>query len=89
MVEFAPFVMIVLIVAIVSWSRLQRAKLDREVRATPTDSAEAQQLRGEVRRLSERVQVLESIVTDGDHRRSVALEREIEALRAPERETRP
>ncbi|WP_174274928.1 hypothetical protein [Sphingomonas bacterium] len=50
------------------------------------DDREAEALRGEVRLLKDRIQVLERIVTDADHTRGLALEREIEALRQ-DRET--
>lgn len=80
MVEIAPFLMVVLIVAIVSWSRLQRAKYDT-AKAPPADRLEADRLTGEIRALKDRIAVLERIVTDGDHNRGLALEREIEALR--------
>jgi hypothetical protein len=46
--------------------------------------AESERLRGEVRQLKDRIAVLERIVTDGDHNRGLALEREIEALRDKE-----
>ncbi len=89
MVEFAPFLMIVAIVAILSFTRLQRDRLglptgrrrDRFQSLPHQDDGEAERLRGEVRQLKDRIAVLERIVTDGDHNRSVALEREIEALR--------
>lgn len=87
MIEFAPFLMIVAIVAIVSWTRLQRARLDRGGVA-PTEDGEARQLRDEVRLLKDRIAVLERIATDGDHRRGIALEREIEALRDARKEER-
>jgi hypothetical protein len=47
----------------------------------PQDTAEAEQLRGEVRQLKDRIQVLERIVTDSDRNRGLALEEEIELLR--------
>lgn len=80
MVEFAPFVMVVLIVAIVSWSRLQRAKYVH-AQTAPAEGADTERLAGEIRALKDRIAVLERIVTDGDHVRGIALEREIEALR--------
>ena len=83
MAEFAPFLMVVLIVAIVSYSRLQRAKLlsGQGAGRSPAADDESERLRGEVRQLKERIAVLERIVTDGDRNRSIALEREIDALR--------
>ncbi|WP_293968892.1 hypothetical protein [Sphingomonas sp.] len=81
--EFAPFLMVVAIVAIVSFTRLQRARLDAgrvTGRAGPEDP-DAARLQGEIRQLKDRIAVLERIVTDGDHNRGLALEREIEALR--------
>lgn len=84
MIEFAPFLMVVAIVAIVSYTRLQRARLAageaRPGQALQTD-ADAQRLQSEIRQLKDRIAVLERIVTDGDHARGLALEREIEALR--------
>jgi len=84
-VEFAPFVMVVMIVAIIAYSRVQRAKYSAGTSAR--DDVEADQLRGEIRQLRDRIAVLERIVTDGDRNRGLALEREIEALR-DEREGR-
>ena len=86
MIEFAPFLMVVLIVAIISYSRLQRARLESRRTAEPSDDAESRQLRGEVRQLRDRIAVLERIVTDGDRNRGIALEREIEQLRDARRE---
>jgi hypothetical protein len=82
-IEFAPFLMIVLIVAIVSFTRLQRARLDagKDVGHRPQDDPDAQRLQGEIRQMKDRIAVLERIVTDGDHTRGIALQREIEALR--------
>ena len=87
-----PFEMVVLIVAISAVASVLRAKYgvirkgrghDREeiFVGRPDDGADAERLRGEVRQLKDRIQVLERIVTDGDTKRSVALEREIDALR--------
>ncbi|UAK26010.1 hypothetical protein [Sphingomonas nostoxanthinifaciens] len=81
MVEFAPFLMVVLIVAIVCYTRLQRAKLNAAPLNEARDDSEPERLRAELRQLKDRIAVLERIVTDGDHTRSIALEREIEALR--------
>ena len=87
MVEIAPFIMVVAIVAIVAYSRMQRAKYAAGYRDGPQNDAEAEMLRREVRQLKDRIAVLERIVTDGDRNRGLALEREIEALR-DEREGR-
>jgi hypothetical protein len=82
-IEFAPFLMVVLIVAIVSFTRLQRARLNagKDAAGRPLDDPDAQRLQSEMRQLKDRIAVLERIVTDGDHSRGIALEREIEALR--------
>jgi hypothetical protein len=80
MVEFAPFLMIVAIVAIVSFTRLQRARLQSGTGSAAGDG-DAARLHSEIRQLKDRIAVLERIVTDGDHARGLALEREIEALR--------
>lgn len=80
MVEFAPFLMIVAIVAIVSFTRLQRARLSNGRQPGEADP-DAARLHSEVRQLKDRIAVLERIVTDGDRTRGLALEREIEALR--------
>jgi len=84
-VEIAPFLMVVIIVAIIAYSRTQRAKY--RAGAVARDDAETDQLRGELRQLKDRIAVLERIVTDGDRNRGLALEREIDALR-DEREGR-
>lgn len=87
-----PFEMVVLIVGISAVASVLRAKYGvvRKGRGrhaeeiyvgSQRDSAEAERLTGEVRQLKDRIAVLERIVTDGDHTRSIALEREIEALR--------
>ena len=81
MVEFAPFIMVVAIVAIIAYSRMQRAKYAAGYRDGPQNDADADMLRSEIRQLKDRIAVLERIVTDGDHNRGLALEREIEALR--------
>ena len=87
MIEIAPFLMVVLIVAIVSWSRLQRAKYD-SAKVLPAEQGDKDRLAGEIRALKDRIAVLERIVTDGDHNRGLALEREIEALRSQREEGR-
>ncbi|WP_420140462.1 hypothetical protein [Sphingomonas sp.] len=89
-----PFEMVVLIVAIVGISSVLKARYgvvrhkgeDIYV-GSPREQADAQRLRGEVQDLKDRIAVLERIVTDGDRNRSIALEREIEALRV-EKEAR-
>lgn len=81
MVEFAPFLMVVAIVAIVCFTRLQRARLNPGDAGPGQGSVETDRLLGEVRQLKDRIAVLERIVTDGDRTRGLALEREIEALR--------
>ena len=84
MAEFAPFLMVVAIVAIVSYTRLQRAKhgilRNRHGDETPIRDPDTDRMRDEVRALKERVAVLERIATDANSRGS-ALEQEIEALR--------
>jgi hypothetical protein len=88
-------IMVVLIVLIVMGGRLardrmgipQRGRRSRDDRYPPPardanqDGGEAERLRGEVRMLKDRIQVLERIVTDGDRNRANALEQEIESLR--------
>ena len=84
MAEVAPFLMVVAIVAIVSFTRLQRAKhgivRNRHGDEMPIRDPDADRLRDELRALKERVAVLERIATDANSRGS-ELEREIEALR--------
>jgi hypothetical protein len=92
-----PFEMVVLIVLITAIAgvfrarygvvRTGRGKEEVYVGANRNDG-ESERLRGEVRQLKERIAVLERIVTDGDNNRSIALEREINALRE-DKETRP
>ncbi len=84
---FEMVVLIVLITAIASVVRARhgivrtgRGKEEIYV-GTARDSAEAERLRGEIRQLGERIAVLERILTDGARDRSIALEREIDALR--------
>lgn len=73
-----PFEMVVLIVAVVTIGRVFQARYRA---AGPLDEAanapEIDQLREDVRRLKERVAVLERLATDG----TAQLEREIEKLR--------
>jgi hypothetical protein len=92
-----PFEMVVLIVAIVAVARVLSAKYAARTRngeedgpVSATDQAETHRLREDIRGLKDRIAVLERIVTDGDRNRSIALEREIEALRTDrEKEVRP
>jgi hypothetical protein len=87
-----PFEMVVAIVGISAVASVVRARhggggrrrrgRDEDFAVRETDG-EADLLRGEVRQLKDRIQVLEAIVTDGDRNRALALEREIEALRGP------
>ena len=90
-----PFEMVVLIVAIVSVASVIRAKhgvvrrKGEDVYVGPArDDEDAERLRGEVRQLRDRIQVLERIVTDGDTRRAESLEREIDALRLGREESK-
>ncbi|PTQ07376.1 hypothetical protein CLG96_17670 [Sphingomonas oleivorans] len=82
-----PFEMVVLIVAITAVASIFRAKYgvrkDKWGNEQPLHAADpdAERLRDEVRTLKERIVVLERIVTDSDRNRSIALEREIDALR--------
>jgi hypothetical protein len=84
-----PFEMVVLIVAITAIAGVFRAKYGHGRRRHQGDEAQAvdyrdpdaDRLREEIRMLRDRIHVLERIVTDGDERRSITLEREIEALR--------
>ena len=89
MVEIAPFVMVVLIVAIVTYARTQRARYQHSAAVDDGPARiENDRMREEVRALRDRIAVLERIVTDGDRNRGMQLEREIEALRDG-REGRP
>ena len=87
MVEVAPFLMVVAIVGIVSYTRLQRAKYgvirNRHGDEMPIRDPDADRMREELRALKERIIVLERIATDANSRGS-ELEREIEALRRQE-----
>lgn len=69
-------------------NRIDRAQVDAQA-VRVRDDGEADRLRSEMRALKDRVQVLEAIVTDGDRNRSLALEREIEALRDGREGARP
>jgi len=75
-----PFEMVVLIVAIVVAGRVLVSRYARTGAADMTASsspAEAEELRAEIRRLKDRVAVLERLATDDTAR----LDREIEKLR--------
>ena len=74
MVGFAPFLMVIAIVWIVSRNKLEKQRLE----ATASQSAEkAAQYSSRVQQLEDRVQVLERIVTD----RGYDIATQIEALR--------
>lgn len=80
-----PFEMVVLIVAIIAVAGVMRARATHRHEAPGTgDPAEADRLRAEVRKLKERMHVLERIVIEGERSGSRALDREIEALRERE-----
>jgi len=76
-----PFEMVVLIVAIVVAGRVLASRYGRhstsDVYASSSATAEVEELRTEIRRLKDRVAVLERLATDDTAR----LEREIEKLR--------
>ncbi|WP_380874859.1 hypothetical protein ACFB49_01780 [Sphingomonas sp. DBB INV C78] len=78
-----PFEMVVLIVAIVAFAGVMRARYgvrkDKDGNELPMRDPDADRLREEIKALKERVAVLERIATDTN--RGVALDREIEALR--------
>ena len=84
MPEIGVFTMVVLIVAIMSATRIylarhgvvRRGKGEDYIRP---DNGENERLREELRVLKERVAVLERIATEND--RGLSLDREIEALR--------
>ena len=93
-----PFEMVVAIVGISAVASVVRARhgivrtgrgREETYVGRPRDDGESERLRGEVRSLKDRIQVLEAIVTDGDRNRSLALEREIEALRDGREGARP
>jgi hypothetical protein len=73
-----PFEMVALIVVAVVIGKIIQARYAAGT-SRSDDSAEARQLREEVRALKERIQVLERLATDDTS--SVRLDREIEALR--------
>lgn len=76
-----PFEMVVLIVAIAAVANIFRAKYGlhrpRHRHDNPTQDPDTDRLREEVKRLKDRVAVLERLATDS----STALEREFEKLR--------
>ena len=82
MAEIAPFLMVIAIVAIVSFTRLQRAKYgivrDRHGNEQPIRDPDSDRLREEVRALKDRIAVLERIATENNS----SLDRQIEALRS-------
>ena len=73
--------MVVAIVLVVTLGRVSREKYRAMARfeGEPADSAELRATREETRKLKERVQVLERVITDD--RQSIDLDREIERLR--------
>ncbi|HMI39754.1 MAG TPA: hypothetical protein VK485_00820 [Sphingomicrobium sp.] len=76
------FEMVVLIVAIVMFASVMRAKYGysrrrRGVAADPAEQVEAMRLKDEVKQLKERIHVLERIATDKED----TLSRQIEELR--------
>jgi len=82
-----PFEMVVLIVLIGGVVKIIQARhgivrADRGEAIALRDDGETERLRDDIARLKDRVAVLERIVTDGDRNRGLALEREIDALRA-------
>lgn len=76
-----PFIMVVLIVLIVTIGNIYRAKLGigrrRRSEAAIPDERENAQLRDEVKKLKDRIAVLERITVDKEN----SLERQIEELR--------
>lgn len=72
-----PFLMIVAIIAIVSFSKNQRAKMEMEARRSPEDAALIGSMQQQIDKLADRVAVLEKLLTDDDRR----LAGEIEKLR--------
>lgn len=83
--------MVVMIVAIVMFSSIIKAKMgigrrsrrdrDYSIRDDAAVSAENHRLKSEITDLRERIQVLERVVTDNEG--SLRLDREIEKLRGP------
>lgn len=74
-----PFEMVVLIVAIVMFAQVFRARYHSRTRSEidPAQTAESLRLRDEVKQLKERIHVLERIATDREN----SLAREIDDLR--------
>jgi phage shock protein B len=79
----SPFAMVVLIVAIVFGAKIWRTHLLTKARNTRSHEDEAiiGSMQSQIDRLTERVQVLERLVTDDDRR----LAREIDSLRGRDR----
>ncbi len=79
----SPFAMVVLIVAIVFGARIWRTHLLTKARMgrSREDDALIGSMQSQIDRLTERVQVLEKLVTDDDRR----LAREIDSLRGRDR----
>ena len=75
----SPFAMVVLIVAIVFGAKIWRTHLITKARMGPSreDHVLIGSMQSQIDRLTERVQVLEKLVTDDDRR----LAREIDGLR--------
>lgn len=82
-----PFEMVVLIVAITAIAGIFKSKYrkpaDGDADVPPQDRIDTQMMADELRRLRERVAVLERIATDGEG--ASQLDREIEALRLKDR----
>ena len=80
-----PFEMVVMIVAIVMFASVLKARVgshrrrDRGELSAPEEQAETMRLRDEVRQLKERLHVLERIAVDKED----TLSRQIEELRKP------
>ena len=73
-----PFEMVVLIVAIVMFATVMKARIGRQQRTIdPAEQVETMRLRDEVKQLKERLHVLERIATEKES----SLAREIDELR--------
>lgn len=79
LVAFAPFAMVVAIVWIIANSRNKRAELMSG--GSREDQAVIGQMQQQIDRLTDRIAVLERLVTDDDRR----LSREIDGLRGRDR----